>query len=62
MQLSGQYTRVIPDPRAERMAGADWVDPDTRADEGTPPVGGAPVGEAGDPEPVEEPPAISERQ
>jgi outer membrane lipoprotein SlyB len=62
VQVSGQYTRVLADPRAERMAGADWVDPDTRADEGTAPVGGAPIGAAGDPEPLEEPPAISEQQ
>jgi outer membrane lipoprotein SlyB len=62
VQVSGQYTRVIADPRAERMGGADWVDPDTLADEGTPPIGEAPIGKAGDPEPVEEPPAISERQ
>ena len=32
VQVSGQYTRVIPDPRAERVAGADWVDPDTGED------------------------------
>jgi hypothetical protein len=44
------------------MAGGDWVDPDTLADEGTAPVGASPLGEAGDPEPLEEPPAISERQ
>jgi outer membrane lipoprotein SlyB len=62
VQVSGQYTRVIADPRAERMAGADWVDPDTLADEGTAPIGGAPIGKAGDPEPFEEPPAISGQQ
>ena len=62
VQVSGQYTRVMADPRAERMAGGDWVDPDTLADEGTAPVGASPLGEAGDPEPLEEPPAISERQ
>ncbi len=62
VQVSGQYTRVMPDPRAERMGGGDWVDPDTRADEGTAPVGASPIGEAGDPEPFEEAPALSERQ
>jgi outer membrane lipoprotein SlyB len=62
VQVSGQYTRVMPDPRAERMGGGDWVDPDTLAEEGTPPIGEAPIGEEGDPEPFEEPPAVSERQ
>ena len=28
VQISGQYTRVIADPRAERAPGADWADPD----------------------------------
>ena len=28
VQISGQYTRVIADPRAERAPGADWTDPD----------------------------------
>jgi outer membrane lipoprotein SlyB len=29
VQISGQYTRVIADPRAERAAGGGWTDPDT---------------------------------
>ncbi|MGH6912848.1 MAG: hypothetical protein ACREH3_03990 [Geminicoccales bacterium] len=29
VQISGQYTRVIADPRAERASGGGWVDPDT---------------------------------
>ncbi len=62
VQVSGQYTRVITDPRAERMGGADWVDPDTVPEEETPAIGGSPVGEAGDPEPFTEPPAVSEQQ
>jgi len=58
VQVSGQYTRVIADPRAERVGGADWVDPDTvPAEESSPigaaPIGKAPIGEAGDPEPAE---------
>jgi hypothetical protein len=28
VQISGQYTRVIEDPRAERRNGPGWVDPD----------------------------------
>jgi outer membrane lipoprotein SlyB len=44
VQVSGQYTRVIADPRAERMGGADGVDPDTAPEEGTPAIGGSPVG------------------
>lgn len=62
VQVSGQYTRVIADPRAERMGGADWVDPDTLPPPETPRIGASPVGEEGDPEPFEEPPAISEQQ
>lgn len=27
VQISGQYTRIIPDPRAERAAEGSWVDP-----------------------------------
>ena len=58
VQVSGQYTRVIADPRAERVGGADWVDPDTvpaeeRSPIGAAPIGEAPIGEAGDPEPAE---------
>jgi hypothetical protein len=62
VQVSGQYTRVIADPRAERMGGADWVDPDTVPEEERPATGGSPVGEEGDPEPFTEPPAVSEQQ
>jgi outer membrane lipoprotein SlyB len=61
VQVSGQYTRVIADPRAERVGGADWVDPDTER-EVEPAIGGSPVGEAGDPEPFTEPPTVSEQQ
>ena len=62
VQVSGQYTRVIADPRAERMGGADWVDPDTLSGAEPPTIGGPPVGEEGDPEPFEEPPTIGEQQ
>jgi outer membrane lipoprotein SlyB len=62
VQVSGQYTRVIADPRAERMGGADWVDPDTVPEEERPATGGSPVGEEEDPEPFTEPPAVSEQQ
>jgi outer membrane lipoprotein SlyB len=74
VQVSGQYTRVIADPRAERMAGADWVDPDTAGTSGTggqPGTagqkeslsgGGSPTGATGDPHPFTEPPAVSEQQ
>jgi hypothetical protein len=44
------------------MSGRTWVDPDTVADEGTAPIGGAPIGEAGDPEPFEEQATTSEQQ
>jgi outer membrane lipoprotein SlyB len=61
VQVSGQYTRVIADPRAERVGGADWVDPDTRpAEEGA--AAGAAIGSAGDPEPLEEPRPLSGQQ
>jgi outer membrane lipoprotein SlyB len=63
VQVSGQYTRVIADPRGERMGGgADWVDPDTAGKKETPAVGGSPTGESGDPNRFTEPPAISEQQ
>jgi outer membrane lipoprotein SlyB len=62
VQVSGQYTRVIPDPRAERVGGADWVDPDALPAEESSPIGAAPLGEAGEPEPVEPPAAISGKQ
>jgi len=55
VQVSGQYTRVIPDPRAERVGGADWVDPDTVPAEEGAAIGSAPIGSAGDPEPVGKP-------
>jgi outer membrane lipoprotein SlyB len=29
VQISGQYTRVIADPRPDRASGGGWVDPDT---------------------------------
>ncbi|MGH6884668.1 MAG: hypothetical protein ACREGK_01165 [Geminicoccales bacterium] len=62
VQVSGQYTRVIADPRAERVGGADWVDPDTVPAEEGASIGAAPIGEAGEPEPVEAPPALSGQQ
>ena len=62
VQVSGQYARVIADPRAERVGGADWVDPDkVPAKEGAS-IGAPPLGEAGEPEPVQEPPVPSEQQ
>jgi outer membrane lipoprotein SlyB len=62
VQVSGQYTRVIADPRAERVGGADWVDPDTvPAEEGVA-IGAAPIGRAGEPEPAAGPPAPSGQQ
>jgi outer membrane lipoprotein SlyB len=63
VQVSGQYTRVIADPQAERVGGADWVDPDRvpPAEESSP-IGAAPAGEAGEPAPAEEPPAPSGQQ
>jgi outer membrane lipoprotein SlyB len=61
VQMSGQYTRVIADPRAERVGGADWVDPDTRpAAAGA--AAGAAIGSAGDPEPLAAPPPPSGQQ
>ena len=62
VQVSGQYTRVIADPRAERMGGADWVDPDALSGTDTPRIEGSALGEEGDPEPFEEPPPISQQQ
>jgi outer membrane lipoprotein SlyB len=74
VQVSGQYTRVIPDPRAERVAGADWVDPDTGGRPGAAGQpgtagekeslsgGGSSAGATGDPHPFTEPPAVSEQQ
>jgi outer membrane lipoprotein SlyB len=52
VQVSGQYTRVIADPRAERVGGADWIDPDTVPAEEGAAIGAAPIGEAGEPEPA----------
>src|SRR5690606_16127410 len=60
VQVSGQYTRVIADPRAERMGGADWVDPDTLPGGGPAPRA-LPLDE-GEPEPFEEPPPIGQQQ
>jgi outer membrane lipoprotein SlyB len=63
VQVSGQYTRVIADPRAERMGGADWIDPDVVPEEEEAPASGdAPIGEAGDPVPFTEPPPASGQQ
>jgi outer membrane lipoprotein SlyB len=74
VQVSGQYTRVIADPRAERMAGGDWVDPDTAVKSGTGgqpgtagkketrSLEGSPTGQTGDPHRFSEPPAVSEQQ
>jgi outer membrane lipoprotein SlyB len=62
VQVSGQYTRVIADPRAERMGSPGWVDPDTRPEEEAPRIGASPSGDEGDPEPLEEPAAISGQQ
>jgi outer membrane lipoprotein SlyB len=62
VQVGGQHTRVIADPRAERVGGADWVDPDTVPEKTTPAVGGSPVGKTGDPTPFTEPPAVSDQQ
>ena len=62
VQVSGQYTRVIADPRAERMGGADWIDPDVVPEEEAPAIGDAPIGEAGDPVPFTEPPPASGQQ
>jgi outer membrane lipoprotein SlyB len=52
VQVSGPYTRVTADPRAERAGGGDWVDPDTLPTEKAP-IGASPVDEAGEPEPAE---------
>jgi outer membrane lipoprotein SlyB len=62
VQVSGQYTRVIADPRAERVGGADWVDPDTVPPEEGASIGAAPSGEPGEPEPAEKPAAPSGQQ
>ena len=40
VQISGQYTRVMVDPRAERFGHGDWIDPDA-----VPPVGTEGTGE-----------------
>ena len=62
VQVSGQYTRVIADPRAERIGGADWIDPDVVPEEEAPAIRDAPIGEAGDPVPFTEPPPVSGQQ
>ncbi len=62
VQVSGQYTRVIANPRAERVGGADWVNPDTVSNKKTPAVGTSPAGATGDPNRFTEPPAVSGQQ
>jgi outer membrane lipoprotein SlyB len=62
VQVSGQYARVIADPRAEHVGGADWVDPDTAPAEEGASIGAPPLGEAGELEPMEEPPVPSGQQ
>ena len=62
VQVSGQYTRVIVDPRAEHVGGADWVDPDAVPAEDSSPIGAAPIGQAAEPEPAKAPAAASEQQ
>jgi outer membrane lipoprotein SlyB len=67
VQVSGQYTRVIADPRAERVGGADWVDPDSVPAEAGSPIGAAApaeaaIGEAGAPQPLAKPPTPSGQQ
>ena len=59
VQVSGQYTRVIADPRAERVGGADWVNPDAVPNKKTPAAGTSPAGATGEPNRVSEPPAVS---
>jgi hypothetical protein len=44
------------------MGGGAWIDPDTLPEKESPATGGSPIGEAGDPEPLDEPPTISEQQ
>jgi outer membrane lipoprotein SlyB len=61
VQVSGQYTRVIADPRAERVGG-DWVNPDTAPKEKTPAVGTSPAGPTANPNRSTEPPAVSGQQ
>jgi outer membrane lipoprotein SlyB len=56
VQVTGQYTRVIADPRAERVGPGIWVDPDAlSSEEIAPTVSDVPIGTARDPEPLEEP-------
>jgi outer membrane lipoprotein SlyB len=62
VQVSGRYTRVIADPRAERVGGADWVDPDTVPAEEGASIGAPPIGEAGQREPPAEAPALPSGQ
>jgi outer membrane lipoprotein SlyB len=62
VQVSGQYTRVIADPRAERVGGADWVNPDTVPNKKTPAVETPPAGATGAPNRSTEPPAVSGQQ
>ena len=56
VQVSGQYTRVIADPRAERIGGGDWVDPDTGGGGGGPGERHPPRGNPEPPPPTEPPP------
>ncbi len=62
VQVSGQYTRVIADPRAERVGGADWVDPDTAPEKKALAVETSPAGATGNPNRFTEPPAVSGQQ
>ena len=74
VQVSGQYTRVIADPRAERMAGARLGRSrhggesrhrgSTRhgGKQESLSGGGSPTGATGDPHRFTEPPAVSEQQ
>jgi outer membrane lipoprotein SlyB len=62
VQVSGPYTRVMADPRAERVGGADWADPDTVPAEEGKSIGAPPIGEAGEREPPAEAPALPSGQ
>ena len=62
VQVSGQYTRVIADPRAERVGGAEWADPDAVPEKKTSALGTSPDGATSDPNRFTEPPAVSRQQ
>jgi outer membrane lipoprotein SlyB len=62
VQVTGQYTRVIVDPRAERVGSGDWVNPDTAPKEKTPAAGTSPAGPTANPKRSTEPPAVSGQQ